>query len=109
MPIKNVTTAGTAVALVVPTGNKLPTTHACHRLTLQWKPTNTSTTKIYVGYQLPHGVSSSVSSTVYDAVLTNAVIGLTLQSKCGNEIDLASIWIDSSANGEGVSYIAEVM
>lgn len=109
MPIVNVTTSGTAVQLVSATNVKTPTARRCARLTLQWKPANTATTKIYIGIQKPHGVSSAVSSTNYDIVLTSAIVGYTLEDECGeNSIDLGSIYIDSSANGEGVSYAAEV-
>lgn len=106
MPVKNVTTSGTAERLT--STSALPSGSKCWRLTIQWKPANTSTTKIYIGYTKPHGVGSTVSSTVYDAVLTSSVVALTLESNCGNGIDISGIYLDSSASGEGVSYLAEV-
>lgn len=102
MPVKNVTTAGTRVQLTT-------TRSLCARLTLQWKPANTSTTSIYVGFPGGQGVGNLVSSTVYDLVLNsgNTSVTIGMGQTYGNSIDPTGIWLDSSASGEGVTWFAE--
>ena len=79
--VQNVTTAGTAV--------QLASSNAIKSITIRAKSTNTGI--IYVG-------TSTVSS----------ANGFQLSSQETVSLDIANIstiWIDSSVNGEGVSYI----
>ena len=80
--IQNVTTAGTRVQLP-----SIP----CREVTIIAKRTNTG--YIYAG-------KNTVSSTVYGVELT-AKDSFTFNVSNANEI-----WIDSSVNGEGISYVA---
>ena len=79
--VLNVTTAGTRV--------QLPS-HVCKEVTIIAKKANTG--QIYLG-------ASDVSSTVYGAEM-DAKDSITLKVANSNQL-----WIDSSANGEGISYI----
>lgn len=101
MPIKNVTTSGTEVAL---TSTRSP----CHRITIRAKSGNTGV--IYVGW--PAGVfsgsGSSVSTTVYDAFLAagEAVTWGGGDAK-GNDIAAGDVYLDASVSGEGVAFFLE--
>ena len=80
--VQNVTTAGTRV--------QLPTL-ACNKVTIIAKRANTG--YVYVGM-------NTVSSTVY---------GAELAAKDSMDFDVSNLnelWIDSSVNGEGISYVA---
>jgi hypothetical protein len=79
--VLNVTTAGTRV--------QLPTV-VCKEVTIIAKKANTG--QIYLG-------GSTVSSTVY-GLLMDAKDSITLKVANAN-----MLWIDASANGEGISYI----
>ena len=79
---KNVTTAGTQLALA--------TTQAVKGVVIKAKAANTGV--IYVG-------ASDVSSTTGFALAAGESITLDID-------DLATVYIDSSVNGEGVTYIA---
>jgi hypothetical protein len=79
---KTVTTAGTRVALVA-------STTSCSAVIIRALDTNTGI--IYVG-------NSSVSSSNGHRLLPGESVGLSIN-------DLSSIYLDSSVNGEGVSYL----
>lgn len=100
---KNVTTAGTEVPLVAGTIT-LPSQRFCARVTVEAKPANTGF--IYVG--IGTGLNTVVSSTDYGTRLAagqSFTVGMG-ETHC-NGTDLASVWIDSSVNGEGVTFFAE--
>lgn len=78
---KTVTTAGTAVQLGA---------QVCNKITIKALPTNTGL--IYVGF------SSGVSS-------TTGFILSAKEEKILEITDASMVWINSSVNGEGVSYI----
>jgi len=102
MPWKTVATAGTQVQLTA-------TRTYCCRITLQWRDDNTSTSKIYLGLPGTHNTGADVSSTDYDCILTASQPSVTLGlgNPPGTQIDISEIWIDSSANDEGVNYFIE--
>jgi hypothetical protein len=87
---------------VATAGTELPLTTArtmCARLTIQAKPGNTG--NIYVGF-------GTVTSTSYGVVLTSGEsLTLGMGETAGNSIDVSKVVIDSSVNGEGVTYLGE--
>lgn len=84
---KNVTTAGTRVQLTTTTGTY------CHWVVVTARPANTG--KIVVGGA---AVVATAGSEVGAPILSAG-------DSCGLEInDLSKVWIDSTVNGEGVSF-----
>src|ERR1700736_2797701 len=109
MPASTVPTAGTRKAIrttsdygQVVDGSYRPAQRYCNRCTIQW----ISGGSLYVGLQPPMGVSSTVSSTVYDIVLSAANPSFTIGpfGDDENAVDLGSTWLDTSANGTAYSF-----
>ena len=100
MPIKNVTTAGAAVALVSAAASGA-------RVTLQRRSTNTG--KIYIGFPGPQNTGSSVSSSVYDAYLDSSCPSVTvgMGETGGDTFPVHGIYLDADTNGEGVAFFVE--
>jgi hypothetical protein len=89
---KDVTTAGTEVALSA-------TRTMCLRITIQAKPANTG--YIYVGV-------GTVTSTNYGVRLgAGDSFTIGMGETRGHPNDLSTVVIDSSVNGEGVTYFGE--
>lgn len=88
-----VTTAGTAVPLTT-------TAVRCTRVIIQALEGNTGA--IYVGNDGAGDVSSANGFVLGSTAGTNDRVELA----CG---DTANIWLDAATNGEGVSWIAEVV
>uniref|UniRef100_A0A6M3LAR4 Uncharacterized protein n=1 Tax=viral metagenome TaxID=1070528 RepID=A0A6M3LAR4_9ZZZZ len=88
-----VTTAGTAVRLS-------SATIRCTRVTIQALDGNTGA--IYVGNDGAGDVTSANGFVLGATAGTNDRLTLDVA-------DLAKVWIDSAVNGEGVSWIAEVV
>jgi hypothetical protein len=94
---KSVTTAGTDVPLLA--AQDLPAGRVVKRLTIQAKSGNTGI--IYVGIGAASSSDFGIELRARDAVSFG--IGDST-----SDVDLCRIWLDSSVNGEGVTYIAEV-
>jgi hypothetical protein len=89
---KDVTTAGTEVALTA-------TRTMCARLTIQAKPANTG--YIYVGF-------GTVASDNYGVRLSAGdSFTFGMGQTGGNVLNVGAVVIDSSVNGEGVTYLGE--
>lgn len=87
---------------VATAGTELPLSTAramCARLTIQAKPANTG--YIYVGF----GTVASDNYGVRLAAGDSFTFGMG--QTFGNSLNVAAVVIDSSVNGEGVTYIAE--
>lgn len=102
MPWKTVTTAGTRVQLST-------TRKHCARLTIQWRPDNVAGTSIYLGLPGADNTGDAVASNAYDCILTQNSPSVTIGdgSKGTTKIDISEVWLDSSANDEGVAYFIE--
>lgn len=102
MPLKTVTTAGTRVQLTT-------TQTPAARITLQYLG-NTAGSTVYVGVGT-NGVNTgaAVASNAYDAFLNAANPSLTLGmgETGGDTADANNVWLDASANGEGVAWFVE--
>lgn len=108
MPIKQVTTAGTAVPLTA--GGPLGIDHSCARTTLQILPGNTAAAKIYVGLPAPRGVGSAVTNAVYDLYLDTSQPAYTIGlGQSGNSVERHLIYINADNNNDGVSEAVEVV
>lgn len=95
---KTIAAAGTQEPLVA-TSVTLPTERFCARVTITAKPANTG--YVYVG-------ESDVSSTVFAFRLAaSESVTLGMGETRGNSIDLATVYIDTSVNDEGVDFYAE--
>ena len=101
MPVLTLTAAGTRQRFVTPTAASNPTDVACNRVTIQW----ISGTNVYLGLPRPKGVANTVSSTVYDIVLSSANPSFTIgpTAEC-NAVPLTDIWWDSDTSSAKVSY-----
>lgn len=102
MPLKTVTTAGTRVQLTT-------TATPASRITLQYLG-NTAGSTVYVGVGVNAvNTGSAVASTAYDLFLNaanpSATIGMGETN--ANSVDANNVWLDASANGEGVAWFVE--
>jgi hypothetical protein len=95
---KTVTTAGTQVPLSATAGTRIA------QIIIQALPTNTGF--IYIGDST---VSSSNGIRLEIPVAGSLLPSMTIScTGVGNEVDLNTIYIDSSVNGEGVVFLYEV-
>lgn len=91
------TTAGTRQRFLAIPSDGLPTQRHCNRVAIQLV---TAGATVYVGVQGPQGVADSVSSTVYNGIISDDQPTLTLGPFSeGNAVDLCLTWWDASANG----------
>lgn len=91
-----VTTAGTSVPLVALTQTD-PSLRFGADASLEYDPTNTAGTKFYIGYGT---TASDVSSSTYGWYLDSTIgtVNIAL-GNCHNDIDFASIRVDSNNSG----------
>lgn len=94
---KSVTTAGTRVRLVAENDN--PVARLCARVTITANSANTN--PVFVG-------DAAVSSTAFGARLAaDKSFTIGLGETGGNSVDLTTIYLDATTNGEGVKFFAE--
>jgi hypothetical protein len=67
------------------------------------------TGKIYIGLVGIGNTGASVTSAAYDCFLdsSNTSVTIGLGETKGDSADPSRVWLDSSVNGEGVSYLLE--
>lgn len=97
--VKNTTTAGTPVRLVATTVTT-PTERFCARVTISGRSANTQA--VYV----TQSNSTPAAATGFKLEANDSVPFGQGETR-GNSIDLATIWVDSDVNGEGVVAVAE--
>lgn len=94
---QTLTTAGTRQRVVAVPTDGLPAARHCNRVTFTLL---TAGATIYLGLPAPLGQSAAVSSTVYDAALSDTNPNFTIApTNTTNSIDLCLIYWDASANG----------
>jgi hypothetical protein len=77
-----------------------PTVQFCNRVTVQL----ISGTNVYLGLQAPIGVGNTVSSIVYNVVLSSAAPSFTIGPfGPGNGVNLADTWWDSDTSSAKVA------
>lgn len=101
MPVLTLTTAGTRQRFVTPSDSTQPSNLWCNRVTIQWL----NGTNVYLGLPRQAGVANTVSSTVYDIVLSASNPSFTIGPTAGlNDVALFDIWWDSDTSSAKVSY-----
>jgi len=95
------TTAGTRQPFLAVPADGLPGQRHCNRIAIQLV---TPGATVYIGAQGSQGVADSVSSTVYNAILSDDQPTLTLGPfSDGAAVDLCLTWWDASANGTKIA------
>jgi hypothetical protein len=98
---KTITAAGTAVPLVASTVTT-PTLRFCAAVTIQYVGTH----NIYGGFaSAASGVSSSSKGFTLNSTDRSITLGDTANHQ--NNIDLATVYLDTDTNGESVTFTAE--